>query len=245
MNEQTLFLAALDKDPAERATFLDEACGGDATLRGNVEKLLRLHADTHGFLEVPAIEQLAGPNPGVENPAADLSFLAPSSEPGSLGRLDYYEILEIVGRGGTGVVLRARDTKLARVVAIKVLAAPLAASGTARQRFAREARAAAAGLRPRLAPRLFDQDVAHRAGGGEEEMLPAFPGHLAVAGDPQIGLVDQGRRLEGLARRLVGELLARQTAQFVVDQRQEISRGLPVPGLCRLEHRSRPGFARG
>src|SRR5262249_56650521 len=43
-----------------------------------------------------------------------------------------------------GVVLRARDSKLLRVVAIKVLAAPLAASGTARQRFAREARAAAA-----------------------------------------------------------------------------------------------------
>src|SRR5262249_40367790 len=48
------------------------------------------------------------------------------------------------GHGGTGVVLRARDVKLLRVVAIKVLAAPLAASGTARQRFAREARAAAA-----------------------------------------------------------------------------------------------------
>src|SRR5262249_60381015 len=45
---------------------------------------------------------------------------------------------------GTGVVLRARDPKLLRVVAIKVLAAPLAASGTSRQRFVREARAAAA-----------------------------------------------------------------------------------------------------
>src|SRR5262249_46361250 len=48
-----------------------------------------------------------------------------------------------VGKGGMGVVLRARDTKLERVIAVKVLAAPLAASGSARQRFAREARAAA------------------------------------------------------------------------------------------------------
>src|SRR5262249_5664332 len=52
--------------------------------------------------------------------------------------------LEVVGRGATGVVLRARDTKLERVVAVKVLAAPLAAAGRARRRFAREARAAAA-----------------------------------------------------------------------------------------------------
>jgi tRNA A-37 threonylcarbamoyl transferase component Bud32 len=144
MNEEAIFLAALDKDPGERAGFLDEACAGDTTLRLGVESLLRLHSETHDFLDVPAIEQLAAADPGPGNTAADLSFLAPTSEPGSLGRLDHYEVLEVVGRGATGIVLRARDTKLLRVVAIKALAAPLAASGTARQRFAREARAAAA-----------------------------------------------------------------------------------------------------
>src|SRR5581483_8265447 len=97
------------------------------------------------FLERP-VEQAGGLAAlvGAEGPAAELSFLGPSPEPGSLGRLDHYEVLEVVGRGGTGLVLRARDTKLLRVVAIKVLAAPLAASVTARRRFAREARAAAA-----------------------------------------------------------------------------------------------------
>jgi hypothetical protein len=144
MSERAIFLAALDKEPAERAAFLGEACAGDTTLQRGVETLLRLHAEAHGFLDVPALEQLAAADPGPGSAAADLSFLAPPSEPGSLGRLDHYEVLEVVGRGGTGIVLRARDTKLSRVVALKALAAPLAASGTARQRFAREARAAAA-----------------------------------------------------------------------------------------------------
>jgi WD40 repeat protein/tRNA A-37 threonylcarbamoyl transferase component Bud32 len=142
MSEQAIFLAALDKEPAERAAFLDEACAGNETLRHGVETLLRLHAAPHHFLEVPVVEQLAAVT--LDARPEDLSFLAPSGEPGSLGRLDHYEILEVIGRGGTGVVLRARDTKLLRIVALKVLAAPLAVSGTARQRFAREARAAAA-----------------------------------------------------------------------------------------------------
>jgi serine/threonine protein kinase/WD40 repeat protein len=73
-----------------------------------------------------------------------LAFLAPAQEPGSLGRLDQFEVLEVVGRGGMGVVLKARDTKLNRIDAIKVLAPQLAASAIARRRFAREAQAAAA-----------------------------------------------------------------------------------------------------
>src|SRR5262249_8029078 len=73
-----------------------------------------------------------------------LAFLAPSGEAGSLGRLDHFEVLEVVGRGGMGLVLKARDTRLQRIDAIKVLAPQLAASGTARRRFAREAQASAA-----------------------------------------------------------------------------------------------------
>src|SRR5262249_10288163 len=94
----------------------------------------------------------AGKNPGeteANESAGDLAdrindFLTPSEKPGSLGRFDHYEILAIVGRGGAGIVLKGFDEKLHRVVAIKVLAHELAASGTARQRFIREARAAAA-----------------------------------------------------------------------------------------------------
>jgi serine/threonine protein kinase len=74
----------------------------------------------------------------------ELDFLEDSSNPDSLGRLGAYEIREVIGRGGMGLVLRGHDTKLNRVVAIKVLAPQLAASASARRRFLREARAAAA-----------------------------------------------------------------------------------------------------
>src|SRR5262249_36205626 len=74
----------------------------------------------------------------------DLAFLQPSDQPGSLGRLGPYEVQGVLGRGGMGVVLKAFDPALHRPVAIKALAAALAASGAARMRFVREARAAAA-----------------------------------------------------------------------------------------------------
>jgi tRNA A-37 threonylcarbamoyl transferase component Bud32 len=137
MSERSIFLNALDReDPAARAAYLDEACAGRPELRRRIERLLRAHQMEGAFLEVPAPEQLAGGDQA-------LPFLAPPREPGALGRLDHYEVLEVVGRGATGVVLKARDAKLQRVVALKVLAPRLAASGPARERFVREAQATA------------------------------------------------------------------------------------------------------
>jgi serine/threonine-protein kinase len=75
---------------------------------------------------------------------ASLALLGPPDEPGHLGKLGPYVVLEEIGRGGMGIVLKAHDTKLHRFVAIKVLSPRLAADATARQRFLREARAVAA-----------------------------------------------------------------------------------------------------
>jgi WD40 repeat protein len=71
-------------------------------------------------------------------------FLAPPQEPGELGRLGSYRVLEVLGTGGMGVVFRAEDVHLQRLVALKVVRPSLAAQATARQRFLREARATAA-----------------------------------------------------------------------------------------------------
>lgn len=134
-----IFLAALERgSPADRAAYLCDACAGDAGLLRRIETMLQAHDRPDRLLDRPASEFLA------TEPGAGLSFLEPSTRPGSLGRLGHYEALEVVGRGGMGVVLRAFDEKLHRVVAIKALTPALAEAGAARQRFVREARAAAA-----------------------------------------------------------------------------------------------------
>jgi WD40 repeat protein len=71
-------------------------------------------------------------------------FLAPAQAPDELGRLGPYRVLKVLGAGGMGVVFRAEDPQLARLVALKAMLPTLAASESARQRFLREARAAAA-----------------------------------------------------------------------------------------------------
>ncbi len=154
VTEETLFAAALEKaTPADRAAFLDEACAGDASMRRRVDALLWSHENAE-FLNRPAVEldgialgeTSVAATEATVGPSADLvlDFLAPSRTPGSLGRLDHYEVHEVIGHGGMGVVLRAFDERLHRVVAIKVMAAHLATSATARRRFTREAQAAAA-----------------------------------------------------------------------------------------------------
>ena len=71
-------------------------------------------------------------------------FLRPSDNPEHLGRLGPYEVLSLIGQGGMGMVFKARDPRLNRFVAIKVLAPQFAAHAVARKRFEREAKAAAA-----------------------------------------------------------------------------------------------------
>ena len=76
--------------------------------------------------------------------ADPLDYLSPSDQPGSIGRLGSYEVTQVIGQGGMGIVLKAYDPSLHRVVAVKILAPYLAHNSHARKRFVREAQAIAA-----------------------------------------------------------------------------------------------------
>ncbi|NLY01100.1 MAG: serine/threonine protein kinase [Rhodopirellula sp.] len=151
---EAVFLAALEKStPDERTAYLDEVCAADPELRSQVESFLRAHEEAGSFLEHPpaGLAATAATRDAADIPPslsaareAALDFLEPCDKPDRLGRLGQYEIMELVGRGGMGIVLKGHDPKLNRVVAIKVLAPELAVVATARQRFLREAQAAAA-----------------------------------------------------------------------------------------------------
>jgi serine/threonine protein kinase len=139
-----LFLSALQQPAAERTAWLEQACGDDECRR-RVTALLRAYDDAGSFLETPATG-------GTSEPPQPLSldFLAPTEKPGLLGTLGPYEVIDVIGRGGMGIVLRALDPKLNRIVAVKVLAPELAVNPTARKRFLREAQAAAAITHPHV-----------------------------------------------------------------------------------------------
>src|SRR5262249_53455242 len=119
MTERTIFLAALDKtDPVERAAYLDQACAGDAGLRHRVEERLGWHDQAGSFLAVPAVEQIPAEHitpslTGAPLPRAEHDdlrvLLDPPEKQGHLGRLKHYEVVDVVGRGGMGVVLKAFD----------------------------------------------------------------------------------------------------------------------------------------
>jgi len=74
----------------------------------------------------------------------ELSFLEPPQAEGELGRLGRFQVLEVLGIGGMGIVLRAYDSELRRAIALKVMRPEFHTNATARQRFLQEARAMAA-----------------------------------------------------------------------------------------------------
>ena len=162
---ESLFFAALEKPTeTERAAYLDLACGGDAELRRQVENLLHAYPKAVDFLQKPAVEQWElfeamqalnasadDMEPNMKRTEAEgsaeegtaLNFLEPATRPDSLGRIGHYEVLQVIGKGGFGIVFRAFDDVLRRVVAVKVLSPLLAATSPARKRFLREARSSA------------------------------------------------------------------------------------------------------
>ncbi|HEX7448940.1 MAG TPA: serine/threonine-protein kinase [Pirellulales bacterium] len=152
-----IFIEALGKNRGEaRCDFLDAACQGNAELRSRVEALLRAYDDAGSFLQHPAGDWRSPPvtaaagGAAVDEHGIPSGLLRPSENTDYIGAIGPYQVRELIGRGGMGIVLRGFDAKLSRVVAIKVLAPELAAQPTARRRFLREAQAAAAVTHPHV-----------------------------------------------------------------------------------------------
>jgi serine/threonine protein kinase len=132
-----VYQAALHKEAEQRLAFLTQACGGDEELRREVESLLAYQQQDQSFLSSPA---LAAVGRGGTGPAP----LPVGSE------ISHYQILARLGEGGMGVVYKARDKQLGRLVALKVLPAGLVADPEHRKRLVQEARMASALNHPNI-----------------------------------------------------------------------------------------------
>jgi serine/threonine protein kinase/Tol biopolymer transport system component len=140
---QEVLAEAAELDPASRSEFLDEACRGDPELQAEVVSLLSSLEDASSrVLDSPAIEAVPELSP------ADSKTAFPSLASGK--RLGPYQILELLGAGGMGEVYRAKDTRLNREVAIKILPQSLVRNPEALARFEREAQAIAALSHPNI-----------------------------------------------------------------------------------------------
>ncbi|MBI1323098.1 protein kinase [bacterium] len=156
-SNDVIFEEALGKStPEELYAYLDNVCRGDEELRHLMVRMIEAHLGVGHFLETPvafigplselasdlelsieplsASESQEGIHPGI---------LGPAERADSLGMLGSLDVLEVIARGGMGLVLRGFDSKLNREVAIKLLPQEVAANADSRRRFVREARRAA------------------------------------------------------------------------------------------------------
>src|SRR5438552_1460004 len=141
---ERLYHLALEQEPSQRAGFLRSACANDDSLLKEVESLLAREEQADNFMETPALEVAAAQG------------LVNCEVPSLVGRrLGPYEILGLLGAGGMGEVYRARDTRLNRIVAIKVLPPGLARDPERRKRFEREAQAVSSLNHPHICA-LYD-----------------------------------------------------------------------------------------
>jgi serine/threonine protein kinase len=170
MTLEEIFLSALEKaTPAERAAFLDGACGEDTRLRGEVEGLLRSHEQEGNLLDDPLFDTAPGCDAGSRQPSAAVGP---------------YRLLEVIGEGGMGTVWMAEQTHpVRRTVALKLLRAGLG-TGQVVARFEAERQALALMDHPNIA-RVLD-------GGATEAGLPYLVMEL-VKGLPITRYCDEQR----------------------------------------------------
>ncbi len=132
-----IFADAIKVAPAKRLPFLDEACGNDAEMRREVESLLNSFDDARSFMEQSAVHEVA-----------DVIGQGKVLEAGKC--FGHYEIVRQIGAGGMGEVYLARDTRLERPVAVKILNERFSRQESNLERFVKEAKAASSLNHPNI-----------------------------------------------------------------------------------------------
>lgn len=137
---EAIFHLAIERSPADRAAYLDEACAGNPEMRQQVEELLACHGEANDFLECPILAKT--PPPAAAPQPRGESFVGQT--------VGNYEILEPLGAGGMGEVYLARDNRLGRRVALKLLPRHSVQTADQLRRFEREARVVSALNHPNI-----------------------------------------------------------------------------------------------
>jgi serine/threonine protein kinase/TolB-like protein len=202
---RAVFEHALTLPPSARPDYVASACGSREDIRTQVERMLTSHHEANDFLQAPAVLAVA-----------ELTVAA-TLEGTQIGP---YQLGARIGVGGMGEVYSARDTRLGRAVAVKVLPSHVADNVQARERFDREARAIAALNHPHIC-------VLHDVG---EATLPADEPRTGDRGMVTIRyLVMELLEGETLASRLVrGPLPVEETIQYAVQIASALDRAHQV-----------------
>src|SRR4030095_1086816 len=109
---ESIYHAALEHEPEERAAFVSHECAGDHELESEVGALLKFDDQSNAFMQTPAL------NVAAKTLAASQ---ATSEDESNFEDIGPYHLLKLIGEGGTGNVYLAVDTRLDRKVAIKIL----------------------------------------------------------------------------------------------------------------------------